>query len=274
VARVRADDGTRLFVTDVGSGSTVVLLAGWGFSHAVWREQAVWLSRTHRTVTVDLRGHGGSDAPVDGDYSVARHAKDVDGALEALGVEAAVLVGWSFGGMVAFRLAADRPARVRRLVLVGSNGVATGAHDGFRFGGAADELLAAMLDGERRHPTFRGDVIAKGFARPAAPETVTRLLVDVRQTPSHAGLACFKSLFATVQLDRLGDASTVPLTQIVGDSDAICPLAGAAWLQERFVDARLDILEGVGHYPMFEDPEGFRRALTRALTAGQPSAAG
>ena len=66
-------------------------------------------------LAVDLRGHGASSRP--GAYSVALMAADVASLLDAVGGAAVDLVGHSLGGLVALRVAAGRPDRVRRLVL-------------------------------------------------------------------------------------------------------------------------------------------------------------
>ncbi|MGG5259104.1 alpha/beta fold hydrolase [Phycicoccus avicenniae] len=93
----------------------VVLLPGTGMTARDWDVVTADLSSDRTTHAVDLRGHGGSDRP--GTYSIALMAADVVGLLDALGEPAVDLVGHSLGGLVACRLAAERPALVRRLVL-------------------------------------------------------------------------------------------------------------------------------------------------------------
>lgn len=75
------------------------------------------LSPRFRVLALDLRGRGQSDAPVDG-YRMADHAADVLGLLDALGLERAVLVGHSFGGLLGLYLAATAPDCVERLVVL------------------------------------------------------------------------------------------------------------------------------------------------------------
>ena len=100
-------------------GSPVVLLHGFGTSSFLWRHVAPSLVRLgHTAFALDLFGYGESDRPVDADFGVAAQAEYLDRALTALRIGQPVVVGVGLGGAVALRLAATRPERVARLVLV------------------------------------------------------------------------------------------------------------------------------------------------------------
>jgi pimeloyl-ACP methyl ester carboxylesterase len=104
-----------------GGGVPVVLLPGTGLTARSWDVVAASLATSRPVVAVDLRGHGSSEWP--GVYSIAGMARDVADLLGVLGVldvsgDGRVdLVGHSLGGLVALRVAAEHPDRVRRLVL-------------------------------------------------------------------------------------------------------------------------------------------------------------
>ncbi len=93
----------------------VLLLHGLGEQAHTWDAVAAALSGTHRTIALDLRGHGASGRP--GAYSFALMADDVLAVLDGLGHRSAALVGHSLGAMVAVLVAQRRPDLVRRLVL-------------------------------------------------------------------------------------------------------------------------------------------------------------
>lgn len=100
-------------------GTPVVLLHGFGTSSFLWRNVAPRLARLgHTAFALDLFGHGESDRPWDADFGIAAQAEYLDRALTALRVGRATLVGIGIGGSVALRLAATRPERLARLVLV------------------------------------------------------------------------------------------------------------------------------------------------------------
>ena len=99
--------------------SPVVLLHGFGTSSFLWRRVAPSLVRLgHTAFALDLFGYGESDRPVDAEFGVAAQAEYLDRALTSLRIGQPVVVGVGLGGAVALRLAATRPERVARLVLV------------------------------------------------------------------------------------------------------------------------------------------------------------
>lgn len=82
---------------------------------------AAGLGDRHDVIRLDLRGRGQSDQP-DGDYSMRAHAEDVLAVMDAAGLDDAVLVGHSFGGLLTAWIAAHHPGRVRRQVLIDISG--------------------------------------------------------------------------------------------------------------------------------------------------------
>ena len=100
---------------EVAAGPPLVLLAGTGLTARDWDGVGPRLAQHREVRAVDLRGHGGSDRP--GTYSIALMAADVVALLDRWDEPGVDLVGHSLGGLVALRVAAARPGRVRRLVL-------------------------------------------------------------------------------------------------------------------------------------------------------------
>lgn len=105
-----------------GHGSRpIVLLHGFPTSSFLWRDTGVRLARLRHVVYApDLFGYGESDRPFDADFGVAAQAEYLDRALTYLRVPHATVAGVDLGGAVALRLAATRPERVDRLVLINS----------------------------------------------------------------------------------------------------------------------------------------------------------
>ncbi len=123
---VAAEPGTSRFAPtplgkvhylDRGTGdAALVFLHDWGGAASVWRQQAA-LSAAHRTVLVDLPGHGRSEAPAAA-YDVASLATSMRAVLDAAGVQRAVIVGHGIGALVGWHLAVQQPARVVGIVAV------------------------------------------------------------------------------------------------------------------------------------------------------------
>jgi len=100
-------------------GAPVVLIHGFGTCSFLWRNVAPALAVTqHTAYAVDLLGYGESDRPFDADFGLAAQADYLERALTALRVARAAVVGVDIGAAIALRLAALRPERVARLVLI------------------------------------------------------------------------------------------------------------------------------------------------------------
>lgn len=109
-----------------GDGPVVVLVHGSGpgvSAYANWRLTTPGLSDRFRVLCPDMVGFGFSERPEGVDYSMDTWLDQLVGFLDALDIDQASVVGNSFGGGLAVRLAATRPERVDRLVLMGAVGV-------------------------------------------------------------------------------------------------------------------------------------------------------
>src|SRR5438445_750921 len=146
---IRVGDDVRLHVQDVGSGPPVVMVAGFGLDHTAWDRQVALLASTRRVICLDQRGHGSSDKPYEG-YAIDQLADDLVAALGELRIDRCALVGWSFGGQVAFQAAASARDLVERLVLVGSNGVRASRSPEFPFGRDPEPMEKALVADELR----------------------------------------------------------------------------------------------------------------------------
>ena len=111
-------DGVVLAYEDTGSGyPPLVFVHGAACNRRFWDQQRWRFSSAHRVVTVDLRGHGESDAPLER-YTVRLFADDVAWTCTELGIERPVVVGHSLGGLVALDFASAYPDRVAAAVLI------------------------------------------------------------------------------------------------------------------------------------------------------------
>jgi pimeloyl-ACP methyl ester carboxylesterase len=133
-ARPYPIDGLDLYAIDEGPPDpirTVVLLHGTPGSVADWTPVRIHLRDRYRVVTVERPGMGWSASPVTaGEYSLGRHAARIHRLLARLRIEAPILVGWSYGGGIALRIAADQPQDVAGIVHL--CGVGPGLVEGFR----------------------------------------------------------------------------------------------------------------------------------------------
>ena len=111
-------NGQVLHFQDEGprDGPVVAFSNSLGTDFRLWDPLLPFLADDLRLIRYDKRGHGLSTCP-DGPYSIDDHGRDLEGLLDGLGIESAVIVGLSVGGMIAQALAAARPDLVKGLVL-------------------------------------------------------------------------------------------------------------------------------------------------------------
>ncbi|MBO0727907.1 MAG: alpha/beta hydrolase, partial [Acidimicrobiaceae bacterium] len=188
--------------------------------------------------------------------------------VSAHGGGGATVVGHSFGGQVAFGLAARRPELVDRLVLVGSNGVRASRSEEFPFGAPASAVLPGLLADEHSDRiASRRRTLASAFAGSPSEDLLAWLLATSLRMPTWAATACYRSMLTA---DLVADVGKVrqPVAQVVGSKDPMFSIKGARWLADALPDSRLVALEGCGHYPMFEAPDAFESALLDFVGAG------
>ena len=229
--------GHRLWYESTGDGRPLVLLHGLAGSGRWWSHNVGRLARTCRVVTLDLPGFGSSHGSWP---SVDESATIVAAAIEALGLEGVALVGHSMGGAVALELAARQPWWLARLVLV----------DASVF--FPRKGLLANLSGSLR--------MISRLPRAFWP----RLVVDsFRSGPRNLRRAAHEIL--SVDLRERFALVAQPTLVIWGERDAAVPLEVGQKLAEELPRARLEVLAGCGHVPMWECPERFEEVLLRFL---------
>jgi len=145
---ITAADGVRIAYDVSGSGPALMLLHGFGNSRLTWHGWVERLRAEFRVITVDLRGCGESNAPLDPErYSPAAHVADLHRIADTFDAARFALVGFSWGATVARTLAAHSD-RVTRAVLMGT-------YFGQYF---TDAYLATLLDHYRGDPLMTARV--------------------------------------------------------------------------------------------------------------------
>ncbi len=248
-------EGARLHIRDTGprDAQAVLLLHGFGSSLHTWEEWARILETRFRVVRLDLPGFGLTGPDPRDDYSDARAVAILAGLLDALGIRQADVVGSSMGGRLAWRLAADRPERVRKLVLMAPDGFASA---GFQYDRPAGvPLMMRALPFTLPMPLLRGGV-APAYANAAVLTDAT--LERYRDMMLAPGVRqAILDRMATHMLARPEPflrRIAAPVLLLWGAEDRMVPAAHAADYERELHDRRTAILPGVGHVPMEEDP--------------------
>ena len=257
---VNAADGTELALEEGGNphGKPIVFLHGIAQSRHAWRplfESA--LSKTHRLIAVDLRGHGDSGAPTTADaYGPGKLGDDVRAVIE--GLDHPTIVAWSYGGVALGEyLRAHGDAKLGGIVLVAA-ATAVGKPARAFFGPAMmDNVRALMAEDPAAYEAGARAFIAAASAR--AVDGAEALVEAMLRVPAHARRAL---LMRSEDFSAEFAASKVPLAIIQGDADLVVLPALARQTAAARPDATFTTLEGVGHAAWHEAPEEFGAALS------------
>ena len=254
MAFVRAGDLVVHYELDGRADGPVVLFANsLGTNFHVWDAQAAALAGRFRVLRYDMRGHGLTDCPP-GPYSIAQLGDDARALLDALDIETAHVCGLSIGGLVAQRLAATVPERVRSLVLCDTANV-IGPPSRW------DDRIAAIRKGGLQGIV---DAVLKawftsGFlaAQPDIARGVSNMLT---RTPAEGYIGCCHALR---EADLRADDARIacPTLVVVGDQDAATSPEQARALCAAIKGARLEIMSPAAHIPTIEQPEAMNRLL-------------
>lgn len=111
-------DNQLVHYTERGSGSTIIFVHGWTCNETSWSNQVLAFARKHHVVTLDLPGHGKSEIPPKGKYSMDLFADAVEAVRVAVHADRVVLVGHSMGAAVIRQYALRHPDHLAGLVAV------------------------------------------------------------------------------------------------------------------------------------------------------------
>ncbi|MEJ2885461.1 alpha/beta fold hydrolase [Actinomycetospora aeridis] len=244
---------------DQGAGRPVVLLHGGALDHRLWAPQIAALTRTHRVIAPDLRGHGASPTPT----APFRHVDDVAALLRDLDLGPTTVAGISLGATVAVDLALEAPELVSGLVVSGAG--AGGAE--FR-DPATLELLARWAASEQaRDRALWTEIfleISFGVGRPlddVAPDMVAHVRRMTDDTLDHH-VPDGMPVLPTPVADAAARSRelTLPVLAIVGLLDSPDHRRMAREVARDVVE-----IEDAAHYPNLEAPDEFTVALLTFL---------
>jgi non-heme chloroperoxidase len=225
------------------SGIPVVLLHGYSDSHPSYAPMMAHLPHHIRAYALTARGHGDSEKPGTG-YALADHAADVAAFLDAVGHEAAVVVGHSFGSYTAQRFAIDYPERTAALVLLGA----------FRTVEAAEELEAEIARLEDPvDPEFVRAFQESTVTRPLPPGFLDQVIAESLKLPARVWRAALAGALAATPPTDTG-VITAPTRIVWGDQDAYCPRGDQVLLAAAIPGSELIVYEGTGHALHWEEP--------------------
>ena len=268
--------GRKIYVAEAGSGPAVMLLHGGPGASGVsnYSRNIDALAQHYRVLVPDMPGYGRSSKGIDKSDPFGCLAGAMRGLLDELSISTAHLIGNSYGGAAALRLALDTPGRVGKLVLMGPGGIGTtrglptaGLNSllGYYGGtGPSREKLAAFI---RNYLVYEGDsvpdeLIDLRYAASIDPEVVADPPLS---RPS--GPFALRTLWRMdlTRDSRLASLQT-PALILWGRDDKVNRPAGGPMLQNIMPNAELVMTSRTGHWMQWERADLFNQLVGEFLS--------
>ncbi len=240
----------------------IVFLHGWCDGSQSWASTMEAFKSEYRCIAPDMRGHGGSGRPRDLCYSVEALSNDVVALCESLGIAKPVIVGHSFGGMLASVIAGRHPGFARAIVIEDQP-------LDFRPFSAQMRSMEAVIRGAQSHMPFREQMLGSMMTELMPPESKAMLQSLQESTPPEIGMALWAALFefTAAEMDTLGDRA---MAALAGQPSALIDAQETegyyATVRAAASEVQISTLGG-GHWVHLEKPVEFRAAL-RAFLGG------
>lgn len=250
----RADaPGTELHYLRAGGGEPLLLIQGMSATHLTWgRPFMEEMEGSFDCIVFDNRGMGLS-GEAEMPFTIADMAADTVGLLDALELESAHLVGISMGGMIAQELALAHPERIRTLTL---GATYCGGPEGTLMAPEDLQMLGAAMASGDRDRVFRAmwEInLSPGFREDDSRFAAFAEMGAALPAPKPVILQQMRACGAHDTSGRLGSLA-LPTLVVHGDADRLLGPGNGRQIAALIPDARLEMLEGVGHMFWWEQP--------------------
>jgi len=269
--------GKPIFVAETGSGPAVVMLHGGGpgaSGVSNYSRNIDAIAEHYRVIVPDMPGYGRSAKGVDQSDPFGYLADMIRGLLDELGIATAYLIGNSYGGAAALRLALDTPHRVDKLVLMGPGGI--GTTRGAPTAGLKNLMSYYGGDGPSRHKleafirnylvydgaSVPDDLIDLRFAASLDPEVVADPPLRRPSGPMALRTLWRMDLTRDRRLKRL----QTPTLVLWGRDDKVNRPAGGPMLANLMPNAELVMTSRTGHWMQWERADLFNRLVVDFLS--------
>ncbi len=252
-----------LVATVEGSGPPLLFLHGIGSSRHGFGPQVARFRDRFTCICPDAPGYGDSD-DVDDVGGMDGYAARYEALLESFG-SPAFIVGVSFGGVVAARMAMRAKIDMAALVLADtSRGSGVDADKAAAMRARPDELA---LVGPTAFAATRAPRLVSTSAAPALVDSVAAAMASTIRLPGYANAAA--AMADTDHSERLAQIDC-PTLVVVGEHDQVCPYSEAETIAASVPGASLAVVAGAGHLSYLERPDGFSDVIEPFLDAHRP----
>ena len=251
-------DGVEIYYEVHGSGPPLLLTHGYSSTSQMWQGQVAALSKNHKLVLWDMRGHGRSGYPADQTgYSEALTVADIAALLDAIGADSAIIGGLSLGGYMSLAFYRAYPERVRALLIIDTG-------PGFKKDDAREAWNKRALETGDRFDR-EGLAVLKSASR-------ERSDVSHRDASGLARAARGMLTQRDAGVIELLPNIKVPALVVVGADDTPF-LAASDYMAAKIPGARKAVIPAAGHAANIDQPQAFIDALLPFLESLDAEAA-
>ena len=238
----------KIHIEKYGEGGTPILfIHSFGGSTAHWKNQMQHLQT--KTVAMDLRGHGNSDAPENNDFAIESQVKDVEAVVNNLRLNKFILAGHSMGGSVAIAYAGKHPDKIAGLLLTGTPG---------KMPAEQAKPIISSLESDK-YKTVMDDYMKKLLTN-AKPETKKMETEGMNKLDKEKSVSIIKENFA---YDPLPAFKKYTGPKLIVDIAGMEAQPGS--LHNTFPEVPYKTVSGTSHWMQLDKPDEFNRILDEFL---------
>jgi non-heme chloroperoxidase len=253
-------DGVKLHYLDAGSGQSLVFVPGWTMPAWIWEPQLGYFGATHRVVSLDPRGQGRSEKPMEG-YHATRRGRDICELLEHLAGEPAIVVGWSLAVQEALVCAHEFGTKhIRALVLVD--------HPIFIDPKFAFELVEERVNSlqmNRKASTRR--FVEEILPSPPSEAYLEALTQAALSTPTNAAAIMMANLYFLGPTDLRPALDALDRPVLFVYSSLEWAIAAAKEVREGWPKVPVKVIDDTPHALFVAKPQEFNRVLEEFLAS-------
>jgi non-heme chloroperoxidase len=268
---LETNDGAKICYEDHGEGRPIILVHGWLCSSRFWQKNIPHLAKEFRVVAIDLRGHGNSSKIMIG-HTIGQYARDVRQLIVHLGLEDAVLVGWSMGGPVVLSYYQQyaRQSRLKALGLIDTSPFPFSPADwnshalrNYNFDAMYTTFAAYTADPRK----FAVDFTNRMFKQRPSDADIDWVVAEMMKVPTWIGEAIYSD-FLMSDLAKVLPSVRLPVIVFAGNS-SVFPngIAMGKALAGQTPQGTFIPFEDGGHILFYEQPQTFSAALAGFIKA-------
>lgn len=259
-------NGVKLAYYVYGEGElTLIFVVAWIWTSEFWIPQVNYFSQNFKMITVDMRGTGESDKPLD-NYTLDLYVDDLNSIIEELEEKNIILIGECIGASIAIKYVTKYPGKISKLILVSGSPKFMATED-FPYGIPQNEAKQQFAVLEESYPRW-----LRGFLELIFPEPGTEYLKEwgfkmSQKTPKDIALNSLENLFKA-DLRPLLRKINIPTLIINAENDGTVQFKNANYMHENIPRSKIYIFKDKGHFPSITAADKFNRLLREFIITG------